>query len=299
MGAQPARTPHAPPFCLCLPPSSRNQTASNARPKGRPTPPPAWTTMLLGPRKRDRVRVLLRGQVAGVEAKAGGSLGWVPQKQVLRQYSGTGKVGGDPSAPGEERGRTGASTSLGDQATLRLKEERLWPRPSSRCRSCATETCKSILDAAGGEGKTPPLPPGSASGLPAEHGIGHTGPQGSRAWDPPSLWGQVCPRSRAWRGGLGAHGPSTSHAPRGWEGRRQTGDRGQGLRLRRAEHAWARETVGIPFLQGAGAGWRRLPPWGGPALPEPSPVFPSPASPEARALHFPNTPGASLSFIPK
>lgn len=83
---------------------------------------------------------------------------------------------------------------------------------------------------------------------------------GSRAAGPgtPSLWGQVCPRSRAWRGGLGARGPSTSHAPRGWEGRR----------------AWARETVRLPFPQGAGAAWPRLPPWGGPALPEPCPGFP-------------------------
>ncbi|XP_036706635.1 uncharacterized protein LOC118894454 isoform X2 [Balaenoptera musculus] len=40
VGAQPARTPHAPPFCLCLPPSSRNQTATLGRRAGPPHPLP-------------------------------------------------------------------------------------------------------------------------------------------------------------------------------------------------------------------------------------------------------------------
>lgn len=56
---------------------------------------------------------------------------------MLRQYSRTVKVGGDPNAP-EERERAEANTSLGDQATWRLKEEGV-AKAQVSCRSCATE----------------------------------------------------------------------------------------------------------------------------------------------------------------
>lgn len=71
-----------PPCAPFLPlPSPGNQRANSARPKGSPTPPPAWITMLLGPRKRDRVRVLLRGQRGVLRQKQEARLGGSPRSR--------------------------------------------------------------------------------------------------------------------------------------------------------------------------------------------------------------------------
>lgn len=80
----------------------------------------------------------------------------------------------------------------------------MWPRPRSAAGAALQR------DAAGGEGKTPPLPPGSASGLPAEHDVGHTGQQGL---GPPASGVRSAPGAALGEGVWGLAGPAP-HMPR-------------------------------------------------------------------------------------